>query len=52
VCSHGELSTDCSPARAAVRLRCVQDVNHLLKQAKVDDNGKVNYADFIKIILK
>jgi len=30
----------------------LQDVNYLLKQAKVDENGKVNYADFIKIILK
>jgi len=30
----------------------IQDVNHLLKAVKVDENGKVRYADFVKIILK
>lgn len=30
----------------------LQDINHLLEQVKVDDNGKVKYADFVKIMLK
>jgi Ca2+-binding EF-hand superfamily protein len=30
----------------------VQDINYLLEQVKVDDNGKVRYAEFVKIMLK
>jgi len=30
----------------------LQDINYLLAQVKVDGNGKVKYADFVKIMLK
>lgn len=30
----------------------VMDINQMLTQVKVDSNGKVKYADFVKEILK
>ena len=30
----------------------LQEMNYLLSQVKVNENGKVKYADFVKIMLK
>ena len=30
----------------------LQDINHMLQTGKVNEQGKVNYADFVKAMLK